>query len=349
MAAKPTRAHLIREFILRNVADHPRDISSHTAKTFGVSRQTVSRHLSTLVKAGFLEAEGQTRARRYKLKPIIQEAHRLPVEGLQEDRVWRETIAPKLSGRADPNVLQICEYGATEMINNVIDHSESKEIIVAINLDSIDVEIVIADSGIGIFQKIQSELNLDDPRHALLELSKGKLTTDPEHHTGEGIYFTSLAFDEFDISSGNLYYKKFRDDDEWMIETHTRDTTILGTVIRMKIERYSDRTLKTAFDSASAEDKDFRFSRTHVPISLLKYGEENLVSRSQAKRLLARFERFEEVMLDFRGIENIGQAFADEIFRVFANRHPEIKIVALFTTPEVARMIERARAGQSRE
>lgn len=69
-----------------------------------------------------------------------------------------------------------------------------------------------------------------------------------------------------------------------------------------------------------------------------------LLSRSQAKRLLARFEKFEEVMLDFKDVQTIGQAFADEIFRVFALQHPEVKIIAINTTPEVQQMINRAKS-----
>ena len=56
----------------------------------------------------------------------------------------------------------------------------------------------------GIFKKIQKALDLLDERHAILELAKGKLTTDPKHHTGEGIFFTSRMFDEFTILSGGV-------------------------------------------------------------------------------------------------------------------------------------------------
>ena len=77
--------------------------------------------------------------------------------------------------------------------------------------------------------------------------------------------------------------------------------------------RTSPRTLEGVFDRFSNKDDDYRFSRTHVPVALARVGEEKLVSRSQAKRLLARLDRFENVVLDFIGVESIGQAFADEI------------------------------------
>jgi hypothetical protein len=72
-------------------------------------------------------------------------------------------------------------------------------------------------------------------------------------------------------------------------------------------------------------------------------GDESLVSRSQARRLLARFERFKEVILDFEGIASIGQAFADEIFRVFVQENPHIHLTPLNANDEVLKMISRAK------
>ena len=55
---------------------------------------------------------------------------------------------------------------------------------------------MIDDDGEGIFKKIKNALNLLDEKQAVLELAKGKLTTDPSRHTGEGIFFTSRAFND---------------------------------------------------------------------------------------------------------------------------------------------------------
>ena len=45
--------------------------------------------------------------------------------------------------------------------------------------------------------------------------------------------------------------------------------------------------------------------------------------------------------LDFSAIEEIGQAFGDELFRVFATAHPEIRMTPINTVPAVAQMIRR--------
>jgi hypothetical protein len=97
------------------------------------------------------------------------------------------------------------------------------------------------------------------------------------------------------------------------------------------------------FNRFSAPEDNLAFSRTHVVVALARYGDENLVSRSQARGLLARFDRFKEVILDFRGIDSIGQAFADEIFRVFQNAYPHLRLVPLNTVPIVLKMIERVK------
>jgi hypothetical protein len=79
-----------------------------------------------------------------------------------------------------------------------------------------------------------------------------------------------------------------------------------------------------------------------VPLRLAQYEGEKLVSRSRAKRVGNRFERFKRVELDFAGVSDIGQAFADELFRVFAAAHPQIRITPINTEPAVAQMIRRA-------
>lgn len=66
--------------------------------------------------------------------------------------------------------------------------------------------LVIHDDGEGIFHKITKQLKLCDERHAVLELAKGKFTTDPKNHTGEGIFFSSRMFDDFAILSGTVYF-----------------------------------------------------------------------------------------------------------------------------------------------
>ena len=89
---------------------------------------------------------------------------------------------------------------------------------------------------------------------------------------------------------------------------------------------------------------DSGFIKTSIPIkhTCCEFGYP--VSRSQARRLCTRFDEFEEVILDFADVENIGQAFAHEIFNVFQAKHPNLKLIVKNAAPYVKNMIERVRS-----
>lgn len=342
MGQREKRNEEIERYVIENVREHPQDIASLVSEHFDISRQAAGRHLQRLKGKGILSASGNTRNRKYELMPI--EGARLAHEikpGMQEDKVWREDVSPVLSGLKD-NVLTICQYGFTEIFNNALEHSEGKSVTTRVGLWPDIVVILVTDDGVGIFNKIQRDLHLDDPLHALLELSKGKLSTDPQHHTGEGIFFTSRALDKFVILSGRLRFVHLESGPDFMFEDTEGSS---GTLVTMEISRSSTRLLKDVFDDYSVGSESFGFDRTVVPVALAKYGDEKLVSRSQARRLLARFERFREVILDFDKVEYIGQAFADEVFRVFQNEHPNVTLICLNENEEIRRMVERVRVG----
>ena len=127
------------------------------------------------------------------------------VPGLEEDKVWYETVLPVLEG-IPPNDIDIWQYCVTEMVNNALDHSEGSDLTVIVSKGPMNTRIQVLDNGIGIFRKIKAAFNLQDETQAILELSKGKLTTDPERHSGQGIFFTSRMLDEFSILSRGAYF-----------------------------------------------------------------------------------------------------------------------------------------------
>jgi anti-sigma regulatory factor (Ser/Thr protein kinase) len=340
------RGEDVRRFILEHLERHPSDLSKVTAEHFGITRQAVNKHLQRLTSEHAILESGKTRNRIYQLAPLLEwrEHYEITPE-LAEDRVWRDNISKTLGDMPD-NVLNIWQYGFTEMLNNAIDHSSGKSIYVSISRTAITTEMLISDDGVGIFKKIQTALRLLDERHAILELAKGKLTTDPKRHSGEGIFFSSRMFDEFDILSGGLFFSHiFSNKHDWLLE---RDKLQTGTAVWMKLNNHTSRTTAKVFSHFTSGD-EFGFTKTVVPVNLARYGNENLISRSQAKRLLARIELFKVVIFDFESVPIVGQAFADEIFRVFALSHPAIEIHETHTNPEVKRMIARARSAGSSE
>jgi anti-sigma regulatory factor (Ser/Thr protein kinase) len=331
----------VRKFLIENMDQHPSDIVRLTAEKFGCTRQAVHKHLQRLVTEGAVIVSGTTRGKRYVLAPLVCWKKIYTVEdGLAEDIVWRKNIAEQL-GKLPENVLHIWQYGFTEMFNNVIDHSGATDVVVYLTRTLAATTVSIYDNGVGIFKKIQTALDLVDERHAVLELAKGKFTTDPANHSGEGIFFSSRMFDEFNIFSGEVSFShKFDEKEDWILP---HDVPQDGTLVEMVLHNHTSRTTKEVFDKFIS-DEDYAFTKTVVPVKLMRYGDDNLVSRSQAKRLLARFDRFKVVVLDFSGVALIGQAFADEVFRVFKAKHPDVKLIPMHVSPEVQRMISRAEA-----
>ncbi len=329
----------VRRFIIDSLGAHPRDIVRVTAEKFGCSRQAVHKHLQRLIADGSATDDGQTRSKTYRLAPLVQWRKQYELAtGLAEDVVWRTDIS-ELLGKLPENVLSIWHYGFTEMFNNVIDHSEARLVSISLQKTAAATTINIYDDGVGIFKKIQAALVLMDERHAVLELAKGKFTTDPRHHSGEGIFFTSRVLDEFIISSGEVFFShQFDEREDWILHSSSGSG---GTLVKMVLHNHTARTIKKVFDNFTSGD-DYGFTKTVVPVKLMRYGDDNLVSRSQAKRLLTRVDRFKTVVLDFAGVAGIGQAFADEVFRVFRSKHPSVKVAAVNTSSEVKRMITRA-------
>lgn len=329
------RGEEIRGHILKNVEDHSANIVPMTMDTFGISRQAVYSHIRQLISQGSLIRDGYGA---YRLRPQEEWDETFDIaDNPQEDVVWRNRVRPKI-GEIPDNALSIWNYGFTEMFNNVVDHSGSSTVWVQIKKTAYITEMVIWDRGVGIFNKIKNTLGLLDERHAVLELTKGKLTTDPASHSGEGIFFSSRMFDTFGILSGEVYLSHTYDSEEdWVLQT---SQYCQGTWIVMKLMNNTSRIPKEIFDKFTSGD-DLGFTKTVLPVRLAKYGDEKLISRSQAKRLLERIDRFKTVLFDFNEVDTIGQAFTDEVFRVFVSQHPQIRIIPINTNKAVSEMITR--------
>jgi anti-sigma regulatory factor (Ser/Thr protein kinase) len=329
------RGEEIRHFILQQVESHPSDLTKLTAETFQISRQTAHGHLRRLISGKVLAEKGSTKGRTYQLR-VTEWKRSYPLGTNTEDVAWND-VAP-IIGVLPENVLSIWNTGFTEMFNNALDHSAGTEIIVELRKTVLNTELALYDNGIGIFKKIQQALKLPAERDAILELSKGKFTTDPEKHSGEGVFFTSRMFDSFDILSDGLSFtREPNSQSNWVVQ---RDHFKSGTAVWMKLDNHSSRTPAEVYNQYT--DGDFGFDKTNVPIRLAQFSNQRLVSRSQAKRVLARIGAFKTVVFDFTGVETIGQAFADEIFRVFAKAHPEVQIQSTGANSDVSKMIQRA-------
>lgn len=330
------RSSEIQRFILDSIASgHKKNLVTFVAKELGLSRQAIYLHVRKLIDQEKIVATGKTKSRSYELKKIFHEELIEITPELEEHVVWKNLIQPILPD-LPRNVYGICFHGFTEMFNNVKDHSAGTYCRVSMTETPLTVTIGVDDNGVGIFNKLKKQFGFEDEYHAALELAKGKLTTDKQRHSGEGIFFTSRMFDVFTIHSRGFVF--LHEQNDWILDAEDKENTI-GTSVSMKIAVDSKQTKQKVFDEFATRS-DYGFVRTVVPIKLAKYGDENLVSRSQAKRVLARLENFQIAMLDFKDVDEIGQAFADEVFRVFNLSHPDVHLDIVNANKQVNKVIQ---------
>ena len=289
-----------------------------------------------MVETGELFRIGAGRGSRYVRNADLD--RRYPLQGLEEDYVWREVIEalPAMDGAA-PNVRSILTYAFTEMLNNAIDHSQGQEArVMAWTRGPFAFEV--HDDGVGVYRHLRERLGLEDDFAALQQLVKGRETTAPERHTGEGIFFTSRAVDRFELDANGL---------RWTVDAARQDHGIgeapdhPGTRVRWEVDPATRRTLDEVF-TPFVDPDSLRFDRTVVPLRLFET-EGRFISRAEGKRLGRNLERFREAVLDFRGIDEVGQGFVDELFRVWARDHPETRLVPINMSPVVERVVGRAR------
>jgi anti-sigma regulatory factor (Ser/Thr protein kinase) len=255
------------------------------------------------------------------------------ITGLEEHLVW-EKVKQDLNLDMSVGAADIVPYAFNEMLNNAIDHSGGKCVNVRFWAEEDDWSFEIKDDGQGVFAKIKTGFDLDTVFESSQELSKGKRTTAPEAHSGEGIFFTSKSVDIFKLSSNEVtwYVDNLRDDQG--LGSYTDEP---GTRVFVKVSVKTDKKMHEIFSHYSI---DHDFVRTRPAVKLLDIGV-LFVSRSQAKRLLAGLETFSEIEIDFKGVESVGQGFVDELLRVWPAANPDKKIIPVNMVPAVEFMVKR--------
>ena len=317
---------------------------------FKVSRQYISGLIKELVLEKKLIKAGSTRNAFYVLPEFAsQHPEILPNvilrtfinEGLEEHDVLKE-LENKFPAilKLSENVKSIFVFAFSEMLNNAIEHSGSQKINVEISIQDKVLSFSISDFGIGVFRSIMQKKNLKSELEAIQDLLKGKTTTMPRSHSGEGIFFTSRAGDEFVLDSfGRQLIVNNKVKDVFLNNPTKRK---VGTKVIFKIDVDSKKRLSGIFTQYTnvGEGSDYGFDKTEIKIKLYILGGV-YISRSQARRVLHGLEKFKVIVFDFDKVPTAGQAFADEIFRVFHNKHPDIKLESINTNEAVQFMIDR--------
>lgn len=324
------------------------------ANRFGVSRQYANLIISRLVSEGKLVKIGSTRNAQYVTSEYaVKHPEFFPEKfinvfqnkNLEEHKVFDEIEKQFLPiSKLNENLRSILFYAFSEMFNNAIEHSKSKKISVTMSVTNKQLMFVVDDFGIGVFRSIKNKKKLKSELEAIQDLLKGKTTTMPRSHSGEGIFFTSKVSDKFTLDSYG--YKLIVDNvikDIFLQKIKGKGRQKEGTKVTFEISAKSKKRLNDVFRRYANIDKEgnYGFDKTEIKVKLYTEGGV-YISRSQARRVLSGLDKFRIIVFDFDKVSVVGQAFADEIFRVFHNKNPKIKLQAVNMNEAVRFMVERA-------
>jgi helix-turn-helix, type 11 domain-containing protein len=324
------RKQSIKHYILEKIDQDTPSISKTVADTFSINPSTIHSYINELVKDNVIVKvkHGQYELVNKEYSYLLKREN-----GDLDDDTYAFDICLKehIEG-FENNVQDIWSYTFSEMINNVMEHSLADSVKITISQNFLATCVMIEDNGIGIFQKIKDYFKLSSIEDAICELFKGKLTTDTKNHSGEGIFFSSKLMDDFLIISSSKIFTTNKYDEGKILSLVLENQK--GTCVFMELSNFSHKTAKEIFDAYS--NVDGGFVKTKIPLKNIF--DTSPVSRSQAKRICNRLDKFKEVIVDFDEIEWLGQGFAHQLFVVFANSHPGIILTPINMNEDVTKM-----------
>ncbi len=318
--------------------EHSHDLASHLEERTGASRRASLAALRRLVDAHWLSRSGSERRPIYGPGLLRQVARSYTLHGLQEDIPWQRDFAPNFD--LPPHVARMIQHGFTELVNNAADHSGGSSVTVSLRQTPSHAQLLVSDDGCGVFDKICSAFDIANAQHAMLELSKGRLTSQPEMHTGRGLFFSSQLADVFDIhANGTAFQRRAWESGGWQ---PGRPMPRQGSSIYMSISLDTKRTLDQVLEAWSLDGSGIEFDHTTIALSLLAGPGQPLDSRAQARRVAARLPMFKRAEINFDGVVDVGHGFTDELFRVFAKAHQEVELLPTHMTPRIAALVKSA-------
>lgn len=344
----------IKKYILRKIALDDVDVIPKTMDNFGISITSVKRYLQESTDCQIIERAGDRKCGYRLVEQMFCETVDLNEGNWAEDRLFDSYIANHLENCSE-SAMRIWQYTCAEMLNNAIEHSRGNKICIEVCVNFLYSRVIIVDDGVGVFQTLIEYMRTHgwkDPEveDAVVELYKGKITSNEFSHSGEGIFFSSKMVDRFMIWSDASLYLGGSDKRPETIQSHllayASRIERIGTMVFMSLENETERRIGEVFNMYTNIEEGL--IKTCIPVKEACINGEP-VARSQARRICNRLEVFKEVILDFKDVEFMGQGFADEIFRVYAMAHPQVILCPVNIMPDVERMIRHVVRGKMPE
>ena len=327
-------------YILNKIEQNNKSISKSVSENFSINQNTVHTYINELVNENIIR---RIKRGTYELVTTKNEySFNIKEENIKSDVYIYSHYIEGFIKETGENVKKIWIYVLSEMLNNVLEHSEAENLRVTIEKNYLNTKVIFWDDGIGIFNKIKNYFDYDEIDEAVYELFKGKLTTDKKNHSGEGIFFSSRIMDKFVIVSSNKVFSSNKYDDNMFV--NLLDDEFDGTCVLMELSNFSNKKMSDVFSAYTDEVGDF--TKTSIPMKNMF--DASPISRSQAKRVCDRLDNFKEVVFDFSDVEWMGQGFAHQVFVVFSNQNPKIKLIPINMNDDVKKMYNHVMIGKGK-
>ncbi|MBQ9199739.1 MAG: DUF4325 domain-containing protein [Lachnospiraceae bacterium] len=327
-------------YILNKIEQNDKSISKSVSENFSINQNTVHTYINELVNENIIR---RIKRGTYELVTTKNEySFNIKEENIKSDVYIYSHYIEGFIKETGENIKKIWIYVLSEMLNNVLEHSEAENLRVTIEKNYLNTKVIFWDDGIGIFNKIKNYFDYDEIDEAVYELFKGKLTTDKKNHSGEGIFFSSRIMDKFVIVSSNKVFSSNKYDDNMFV--NLLDDEFDGTCVLMELSNFSNKKMNDVFGTYTDEVGDF--TKTSIPMKNIF--DASPISRSQAKRVCDRLENFKEVVFDFSDVEWMGQGFAHQVFVVFSNQNPKIKLIPINMNDDVKKMYNHVMIGKGK-
>lgn len=226
----------IQRYLLEKIEEGAPNLIKLVCDTFDITQNTVHTYLKQLLQDNVIQ-----RLKRGTYVLVTQEAAyhfaRSKGEIEEEQRIYDENLRSHFL-QLPQNVKNIWDYILSEMINNVIDHSAAENLDIRVSQNYLATQIFIMDNGVGIFKKICDHFHMHSLDEAICELFKGKLTTDPQNHSGEGIFFSSRLADRFMIYSDGKIFSTDKYEDDLLAGV---PVNITGTLVAIKLSNMTNK------------------------------------------------------------------------------------------------------------
>lgn len=231
-----------------------------------------------------------------------------------------------------PGVLQAFEWTVNEVMDNVIQHSQSEYgYVVCTATSGAHISVAIYDNGIGIMKSFKnSKYRFRSATDAIMAAMQEKTTSDPEKGQGNGLWGMSKLIKNNKgslsilSSSASVMIDKYNN-----IEKKDRSVTLktdtpftIGTLVDFQFQCNNAVSIQDVFGvdydftNLTLEALEDESNRIHIKIKDFSFGYATRQAGSSARIMAINYvtqsNMKQQIIIDFEGVGIVASSFADE-------------------------------------